>query len=69
MPLSLAAVGQSNIIKRVGGSVEVKKHLNDLGFIPGCEVTVVSELAGNLIVSIKGARIAISREMAQRITV
>ncbi|MBR4434850.1 MAG: ferrous iron transport protein A [Clostridia bacterium] len=69
MPLSLAAVGQSSVIKRIGGSADVKKHLKDLGFVPGCEITVVSFFAGDLIVSVKGARIAISRETAQRITV
>lgn len=69
MPLSIAATGEENIIKRVGGSPEVKKHLEDLGFVPGGAVTVVSELGGNLIINVKNSRIAISREMANKIMV
>ena len=67
MPLTLAGVGESNIIKRIGGSPEVKKHLEDLGFVVGGTVTVINTIAGNLIVNVKEARVAISREMAARI--
>ena len=64
-----ATVGEENIIKRVGGSPAVKKHLEDLGFAPGGSVTVLSEIGGNVIVNVKGARIAVSREMAQKILI
>lgn len=69
MPLNLAITGETNIIKKVGGNAEMKKHLEDLGFITGGNVTIVSTLGGNLIVNVKEARIAISREMAGKILV
>ena len=69
MPLMLAENGEENIIKKVGGTPEVKKHLEDLGFVPGGTVTVVSTIGGNLIVSIKDSRVAISEEMASKIMV
>ena len=69
MPLNLAPVGQENIIRRVGGSPEMKKRLEDMGFVPGGLVTVVSTIAGNLIVNVKESRVAISREMAAKIMV
>lgn len=69
MPLTLANVGESNIIRKVGGLAEVKKHLEDLGFVPGGEVTVINMIGGNLIVNVKESRVAISREMAQKIMV
>ena len=67
MPLTLAAVGQAYIIKRIGGNAEVRAHLQNLGFVSGAVITVVSSMAGNLIVNVKDARIAVSREMAQKI--
>lgn len=69
MPLSLAQVGEENIIKRIGGSPEVKRHLENLGFVVGGEVTVVNTLGGNMIVNVKEARVAISKEMALKILV
>lgn len=69
MPLSLAVVGENNIIKKIGGKPEVKKHLENLGFVVGGNVQVVSTLGGNVIVNVKEARVAISKEMAQRIMV
>ncbi len=69
MPLTLAAVGEENIIKKVGGTPEVKKHLENLGFVAGGAVTVITTLGGNVIVNVKEARVAISREMAQKILV
>ena len=69
MPLILAAVGETNTIRKVSGNPEVKKHLEDLGFVVGGEVTVVSAIGGNLIVNVKESRIAISREMAGKIMV
>ena len=69
MPLILAAAGETNTIRKVSGNPEVKKHLEDLGFVVGGEVTVVSAIGGNLIVNVKESRIAISREMAGQIMV
>ena len=69
MPLSLAQVGEENIIKRIGGSPEVKRHLENRGFVVGGEVTVVNTLGGNVIVNVKEARVAISKEMAVKIMV
>ena len=69
MPLSLAQVGEENIIKRIGGSPEVKRHLENLGFVVGGEVTVVNTLGGNVIVNVKEARVALSKEMAVKIMV
>ena len=69
MPLSLAQVGEENIIKRIGGSPEVKRHLENLGFVVGGEVTVVNTLGGNVIVNVKEARVAISKEMASKIMI
>jgi ferrous iron transport protein A len=69
MPLTLADAGQELIIRRIGGNPEVKRHLEDMGFVVGGTVTVVSALNGNVIVNVKESRIAISREMAQKIMV
>ncbi len=69
MPLTLAELGEENTIKKIGGSPEVKKHLENLGFVVGGNVTIVSSLAGNVIVNVKEARIAISEEMARKIMV
>ena len=69
MPLSLANVGEENIIKRIGGKPEIKKHLENLGFVVGGTVTIVSALGGNVIVNVKESRVAISEEMARRIMV
>ncbi len=69
MPLNLAEAGQPQIIKRLGGSPEVKKHLEDLGFHIGSEISVVSTLGGNLIVRVKDSRVAVSGELARRIMV
>ena len=69
MPLVLASEGEENIIKKIGGSAEVKKHLENLGFVVGGNVKVVTTVNGNLIVNVKEASVAISREMAQRIMI
>ncbi len=69
MPLNLANVGEVNIIKKIGGKPEVKKHLENLGFVVGGNVQVVNALGGNVIVNVKEARIAISQEMAQKIMI
>lgn len=67
MPLTLAVIGEDLIIRRIGGSAEVRAHLHDLGFVPGGSVTVVSSMGGNLIVNVKGTRVAVSKELAQKI--
>lgn len=69
MPLIFANPGEGNIIKKIGGSAEVKRHLENLGFVVGGTVTIVNDLGGNLIVNVKEARVAISKEMAQKIMV
>ena len=69
MPLTLAEVGEENIIRRIEGKQEVKAHLENLGFVVGGEVTVVSAIGGNVIVNVKDSRIAVSKEMAQKIMV
>ncbi len=69
MPLSLADIGEENIIRKVGGNPEIKKHLENLGFVAGADVSIVNRLGGNVIVSVKGSRVAISREMAMKIMI
>ena len=69
IPLALADVGEMNTIKKIGGSTEVKKHLENLGFVVGSGVTVINTIGGNLIVNVKDSRVAISREMAQKIMI
>ena len=69
MPLTLAEIGEENIIRKIGGKQEVKAHLENLGFIVGGVVTVVSAMGGNVIVNVKDSRIAVSKEMAQKIMV
>ena len=69
MPLSLANVGEDNIIKKVGGNPQLKRHLENLGFVAGGAVRVISTLGGNVIVNVKEARVAISEEMARKIMV
>ncbi len=69
MPLTMAKNGENNIIKKVGGREETRKFLEKLGFVVGSAVTVVSETGGNVIVNIKDSRIAIGRDMANKIIV
>ena len=69
MPLSLAVEGEENIIKKIGGSPEIKKHLEDLGFTVGGSVSLITALIGNVIVKVKESRIAINDELARRIMV
>ncbi len=69
MPLTLANPEEVLIIKRIGGSPEIKKHLENLGFVVGGEVRIVNRLGDNVIVNVKEARVAISEEMARRIMV
>ena len=69
MPLSMASLGEQFLIKKINGKEEVRRFLENLGFVSGAQVSLVSEIAGNVIVQIKESRIAISREMAQKIIV
>lgn len=69
MPLTMAKIGETNIIKKVGGLLETKKFLNNLGFIQGSNVTVVSTIGGNMIVNIKDSRVAINEDMAKKIII
>ena len=65
----LADVGVENTIKKIGGTPEVKKHLENLGFVVGGNVSVITAMGGNVIVNVKEARVAISEEMARKIMV
>ena len=69
MPLLLSTPGEENIIRKVGGNPETKKHLEDMGFVVGGSATVISTIGGNLIVKVKESRVAISREMAGKIMI
>lgn len=69
MPLTMANAGEENMIKKVGGSPETRKFLESLGFVAGGSVIVVNQMAGNLIVNVKEARVAVSKEMAMKIMI
>lgn len=69
MPLTFANMGEELIIKKIGGNPEVRAHLENLGFVSGGSVKVISSIGGNLIVNVKEARVAISKEMANKIMV
>ena len=69
MPLNVALPGEENIIRKIGGSPEVKKHLEDLGFVVGGTVTLLNVLGGNVIVCLKESRIALDADMARRIMI
>ena len=69
MPLTFANTGDENIIKKIGGNPDTRKFLENLGFVAGSAVTVVSEIGGNVIVNVKDSRVAVSKEMACKIMV
>ena len=69
MPLSMVGAGEENTIQRIGGKEETRKFLETLGFVVGGKVTVVSQTEGNLIVNIKESRVAIGKDMANKIMV
>ncbi len=69
MPLVLADIGKENIIKKIGGSPEVRQDLENLGFVVGGTVTIINSLGGNVIVNVKESRVAVSEEMARKIMV
>ena len=69
MPLTVADTGEEYVIKRIGGKPEVKQHLENLGFVVGGNVSVITAMGGNVIVNVKEARVAISEEMARKIMI
>ena len=69
MPLTMANAGEANIIKKVGGNPDTRKFLESLGFVAGGTVTVISENGGNVIVNVKESRVAVSKEMANKIMI
>lgn len=69
MPLSMARAGEASIIKKIGGKEETRRFLENLGFVTGGLVTVVSEIGGNMIVNVKESRIAIDKTMANKIMI
>ncbi len=69
MPLTFASVGENYVILKVGGKQELRQHLENMGFVEGGKIQVISEIGGNVIVNVKEARVAISKEMAQKIMI
>ena len=69
MPLSMAHTGETVVIGKITGRDETRRHLAELGFAVGSEVTVVNEIAGNLILQVKDSRVALDRSMANRIMI
>ena len=69
MPLTMAPTGEPNVIKKIGGKEETRRFLENLGFVTGGKVTVVSEIGGNMIVNVKDSRVAIGKDMANKILV
>ncbi len=69
MPLGMASVGDVNVIRKITGRDDVRQHLAEMGFVVGEEVRIVSELGGNLILSVKDSRVALDKTMAMRIMV
>ena len=69
MPLTMANAGEENIIKKVGGKEDTRRFLENLGFVVGAAVTVISQVEGNIIVNIKDSRVAIGKDMANNIMV
>ncbi len=69
MPLTMVKAGEPNIIRKIGGKEETRRFLENLGFVTGGVVTVVSEISGNMIVNVKDSRVAIGKDMANKIMV
>ena len=69
MPLTMASTGEMNVIKKVGGQDDTRRFLENLGFVTGAAVTVVSAIQGNVIVNIKDSRVAINQDMAKKIMI
>ena len=69
MPLSMASIGEHFLIKKINGKEEVRRFLENLGFVAGTEISLISEISGNVIVQVKDSRVAISKEMANKIMI
>lgn len=69
MPITLANVGEEQMIKKIGGRPETRRFLEGLGFVVGGAVTIMNKIGGNVILSVKGSRVAVSEEMAHKIMV
>jgi ferrous iron transport protein A len=69
MPLTMAKIGEENFIKKIGGEEAIRQFLAKLGFVSGVRVSIITKISGNVIVSIKESRVAVSREMAAKIMV
>ena len=69
MPLSMVSDGETFLVKKINGKEEVRRFLENLGFVAGAEISLVSKISGNVIVQVKDSRVAISKEMAQKIIV
>ena len=69
LPLSYAEVNEMNVIKKITGNPQMKKHLEDMGFVPGAVVSIVSTVSGNLIVNVKDTKVALDKQLAMRIMI
>lgn len=69
LPLTYAQINENNVIKKVGGKPEIKKHLEDMGFVVGAVVNVVSSIDGNMIVSVKNSKVALDKQLASKIMI
>ena len=69
MPLTMAGIGETNTISRIGGNEETRRFLANLGFVAGTEVVVLSTIGGNVIVNVKDSRVAVNEDMARHIMV
>lgn len=69
MPLTMAEIGEEFLVKKISGKETVRRFLENLGFVAGAQVSVIAEISGNIIVQVRGARVAVGREAAQKIIV
>ncbi|MDO5799181.1 MAG: FeoA family protein [Eubacteriales bacterium] len=69
MPLTMAGIGEVNMIRKIGGNEETRRFLANLGFVTGAEISVVSAISGNVIVNVKDARVAVNSDMARHIMI
>ena len=69
IPLIFASLDEENVIKRIGGNPETRQHLQDLGFVVGAKVKIINSINGNLIVSVKNIRVAVSKELAKKVMI
>lgn len=69
MPLTMAEIGEELLVKKISGKEAVRGFLESLGFVAGAQVSVIAEISGNIIVQVRGARVAVGREAAQKIIV